>query len=63
MSKTYQVWLILEETEGEDSPVDNIETYQMTISKTEDDGRSIFEEAQEALEEIKNNLPTDMYIN
>ena len=54
--KTFNVWLILEETEN-DSPLSQVETYQMAVVKTEAEGRAIFEEAQERLEEVKNNLP------
>jgi len=54
--KTFNVWLVLEKTEN-DSPVSQIETYQMAVVKTEAEGRAIFEEAQEKLEEVKNNLP------
>lgn len=57
--KTYQVWLILEETEG-DSPQHQIETYQMAVGKTEQEGRAVFEEAQEALEEVKKDLPYEL---
>lgn len=46
--KTFQVWLVLEETE-DDSPQNQIETYQMAVVKTESEGRVVFEEAQEAL--------------
>ena len=56
--KTFQVWLVLEETE-DDSPQHQIETYQMTVVKTENEGRAVFEEAQNALEEVKNTLPDE----
>lgn len=57
--KTFNVWLILEET-VDDSPINQIETYQMAIGKTEEEGRAVFEEAQEALEEVKNTLPYEL---
>lgn len=56
--KTFQIWLVLKETEG-DSPQVQLETYQMGVVRTEDEGRAVFEEAQEALEEVKNSLPID----
>lgn len=57
--KTFQVWLVLEETEG-DSPQVQVETYRMTTVKTEADGRAVFEEAQEALEQVISNLPNEL---
>lgn len=57
--KTFQVWLVLEETE-DDSPKVQIETYQMAVVKTEIEGREVFAEAQEALETVKSNLPYEL---
>ena len=57
--KTFQVWLVLEETEG-DSPQDQVETYRMAAVRTEVEGRAVFEEAQEALEQVKRNLPYEL---
>ena len=57
--KTYQVWLVLEETE-DDSPQNQVETYKMAMCKTEEEGLAIFEKAQDALEEVKNSLTYEL---
>jgi len=54
--KTFQVWLVLEETD-DDSPQHQIETYQLSIAKTEEEGRTSFKKAQEVLFNYQNNLP------
>lgn len=53
--KTYQVWLVLEETE-DDAPQHQLETYQLSVSEKEEDGRAAFEAAQEVLYNHANNL-------
>ena len=57
--KTFNVWLVLEET-VDNSPQTQIETYQMAVTKTEPEARAVFEEAQEALEKVKHNLPYEL---
>ena len=51
--KTYQIWLVLEETE-DDSPQYQLETYQMAVVETEKLGRAIFEDAQAVLDDLVN---------
>lgn len=57
--KNFQVWLVLEETE-DDSPILQIETYRLTVVSTADKGRGVFEKAQEALDQVKINLPYEL---
>lgn len=49
--KTYQVWLVLEETEN-DSPQCQLETCQVAVTKSEKLGQEIFSEAQELISDL-----------
>lgn len=46
--KTFQVWLVLEETE-DDAPLHQLQTYQVRTYETEEEGEALFEAAQEIL--------------
>lgn len=46
--KTFQVWLVLEETD-DDSPKEQLETFQVKVAETEVEGRSVFEATQALL--------------
>lgn len=56
MEKTFNVWLILEETTENElgTDVSQIETYQIAVAKTEKLGQAVFEEAQEILHDLIN---------
>jgi len=49
--KTFQVWLILEETE-DDSPKIQTQAYQVAVEKTEVEGRAVFQEAYERVNDF-----------
>ena len=53
--KTYQVWLVLEETE-DDSPLHQSQTSQIASCQTETEAEIVFETVQDLAFAIKNRL-------
>lgn len=55
MKKTFQVWLVLEET-NDDSPQDQLQTSKIASCQTETEAETIFEAAQELAFAVRRRL-------